>query len=56
MVTGKKKEDKDKTKTAQLMTGGQAQSPAEDLPEVPGMVVGFVGKAKGLKDVPHMRG
>jgi hypothetical protein len=58
MVPGKKEEDKQKTgtKTAQLMTGGQAQSPAEGVPEVPGMVVGFVEKVKRLKDVLHERG
>jgi hypothetical protein len=38
------------------MTGGQALSPAEGVLEVPGMVVGFVGKAEGLKDVLHERG
>jgi hypothetical protein len=38
------------------MKNDKAQSPAEDVAEVPGMVVGFVGKAEGLKDVLHERG
>ena len=38
------------------MTGGQVQSPVEEAVLVPGMAVGFVGKAKGFKDVLFERG
>ena len=50
-MPGKKRKKERKTKTAELMAGCQVQSPAEEAVEVPGMTIGFVGKAKGLKDV-----
>ena len=55
MVPKKCKKKERKTKTAQLMTGGQVQSPAEEV-LVPGMTAGYVDKAKGFKDVLFERG
>jgi hypothetical protein len=44
------------TKTAELVTGSQAQSRSENVVEVPGIVAGLAGKAKGLKGDIFERG